>query len=182
MDKMFRSQQRARPRLQVRGEADHGWRRRDPAPTKAERPTDEPIVFSLPAPEPAVEPVRDAVALRSFNWVWAAWPYVQYQLAVRPAGDDMFDCAVRYSDLVQLEQHHTMRTARADGAPFIPPLPPAHSVPVLGKLMDTEDTSRSRGMDMQLYLTAVLGAGGGLRATAIDLLRARAAVAAEEPV
>lgn len=181
MDKMFRSQQRARPRPQVRGEADHGWRRRDSAPTIAQ-PTDKPIVFSLPAPEPAVEPVRDAVVLRSFNWVWGVWPYVQYQLAVRPAGEDMFDCAVRYSDLVQLEKHHTMRTARTDGAPFIPQLPPGHAVPVVGKLMDTEETSRSRGMDMQLYLTAVLRAGGGLRATAIDLLRARAAEVAEENV
>jgi hypothetical protein len=102
-------------------------------------------------------------------------------MAIEPKAGPPFQCEVRYSDLVTLERHHVFRQARREGLPCLPPLPGGHTLPIVGKLMDGHAVSRSRGLDIQLYLQAVLNLGGGVRTTTLDMLLANRDASATDP-
>jgi hypothetical protein len=163
----------------ARQAGDTAWRRRETlAPDSLLRSPATPLVVPLAAALP--EPPRDVVVLRSFEWVWGAWPHVEYRMAVRPRDAPAYDAVVRYSDVAELERHHAVRVARTDGAPRLIALPSGHALPIVGKLLDSSHALRGRGLDIMLYLTSLLAAGGGVRATALDMLaRCRAGVDAE---
>lgn len=156
----------------VRQAADPAWRRRETfAPDSPLRPLAAPVAARRAAP-PA-DPPRDFVVLRSFAWVWSAWPHVEYRLAVKPHDAPAYESLVRYSDVAELERHHAVRVARTDGAPRLVALPSGHALPIVGKLLDSSHDLRGRGLDIMLYLTSLLTAGGGVRATALDMLARR---------
>ncbi len=116
----------------------------------------------------------DAVILRRHEWTWGVVPYTLFILILRPADEEPFSVGLRFSDLAELERHHTIVQARADGQPKLPRVPPPHSLPVVGKFMDSQRSIEARGLAIQLYVHALLAAGGGVRSVALDFLRERA--------
>jgi hypothetical protein len=157
---------------------DNGWRRNVRHTRHGSiGSVDEAISLNVRPRSPS--PVRargDMLVLRRHEWAWAGavLPYVTYAFTVEPNGQSRFDCHLRYSDLFAIEAHGTVRQARAEGHRALPTPPSAHSVPVVGKLFDTRRTAQDRGLAIQLYLHALLAAGGGVRATVLDLMRDRA--------
>jgi hypothetical protein len=97
------------------------------------------------------------------------------------SGGGGFDCWLRFSDLLVVEAHHSIRQAREEGV-GLPRLPAPHTVPLVGKLFDSRGAAQARGLDIQLYLHAMLAVGGGVRTTVVDILRERRVEPAEEAV
>ena len=121
----------------------------------------------------ADEPLdHDQVVLRAVDWVWSGlMPHTRYLIRVVPLDAAVgFDCHLRYSDLLKLEAHATIRAARLQDAATLPTMPSAHRVPLVGKLMDSTGTSWMRGVDIQLYLQGLLRTGGGVRTTTLEVL------------
>jgi hypothetical protein len=138
-------------------------------------------------------PDPPSVELESWYWsLLSAGPHVRYRLAVDcpgvlPPGSEglrSFVCDLRYSDLHRVEAHHTVRQARSDGRPVLPPMPEAHAVPVVGKYLATEAEHRVRALEVRAYLQGLLQAGGGIAASLLQILedfRVRPAPGADPP-
>lgn len=156
---------RAVPRASA---VDDRWRR-----NQARRATPEPRPTIRPSPSGSelVSAVTDRIGLRRHEWTWALVPYTTFVFVVEPRDAPAFDCRVRFSDLAELERHHTIASARRDGEPRLPLVPPRHTVPLVGKLLDSRQVTDVRALDIQLYLHALLGTGGGVRDVALDFLR-----------
>jgi len=115
---------------------------------------------------------HDQVVLRALEWVWSGLvPHTRYLIRVVPLDAAVgFDCHLRYSDVLALEAHATIVSARLQDPTMLPIVPSAHRVPLVGKLMDSTGTSWMRGVDIQLYLQGMLRAGGGVRSTTMEAL------------